>query len=157
MRALRQRVFSNLLKPPSRLNIQVLTERRTYLLLLKRHFWASPSTVVSWGTHAGCTPEPDPGPAAARRSALSPRERVCCPGLHLSRCSVTDAGNLRAGLKRLVSAAAVFLLKNNKQMFGWEQVCFKLLLPLESAHTRSPFSVLSQVFTIPALLQPKLG
>lgn len=30
VRALRQRVFSNLLKPPSRLNIQVLTESRTY-------------------------------------------------------------------------------------------------------------------------------
>lgn len=31
VRALRQGVFSNLLKPPSRLNIQVLTESRTYL------------------------------------------------------------------------------------------------------------------------------
>lgn len=57
MRALRQRVFSNLLKPPSRLNIQVLTERRTYLLCSSSIL--RPAT-ANWGLRypRWCTPEP---------------------------------------------------------------------------------------------------
>lgn len=69
MRALRQRVFSNLLKPPSRLNIQVLTERRTYRLFSSSIF--KPVTCVC-GLRYPRRPPTTPTPTLSLWSC-------CCP------------------------------------------------------------------------------
>lgn len=112
VRALRQGVFSNLLKPPSRLNIQVLTESPTYLPPSDRPLKDSGLAALTVQLQSPVTGAASLKPRAAAASRPPPLQTrggssaVSLPGLCLSaavalpasRRSVEDLAECLPGL-----------------------------------------------------------
>lgn len=141
VRALRQGVFSNLLKPPSRLNIQVLTESPTYLPPSDRPLKDSGLAALTVQLQSPVTGAASLKPRAAAASRPPPppanwRWLCCCQSagtLFISRSRSPCISPLRRGFSR-VSPRTLFIVHSSTsvQFLSFNPKCtwplFKMLL-----------------------------